>query len=399
MRRRSFLSFAALGLEALRSTCANSRESPTPQVMTVLGPIAARRLGRTLTHEHVLVDFIGADQVAPDRYDAEEVFHKALPHLQRLRAAGGDTLVECTPDFLGRAPRLLRRLSVASGLHILVNTGFYGAAKDKYVPRFAYHETADELALHWVREFEDGIPPDNIRPGLMKIGVDDGPLSEIDSKLVKASARAHLRTGLAIASHTGDGVAAMAELEVLREEGVEPSAFIWVHAQNEPDASLHHRAAELGAWVEFDGIAPDSLAKHVDLVMGMKRKGHLRRVLISQDAGWYHVGEPGGGDFRAYDGLFTEFLPALRQAGASRDDIHTLLVENPRQALTLRSSTWPWPAAQLGCILPEASEGKTSIPVDALPLAQDTAKESSNGQRIPSFHHTSSGRHVDTVSV
>jgi len=337
MRRRSFLNLAALGLGALRSPYADSRRSPTPQVMTVLGPIAARRLGCTLMHEHLLVDFIGADQVAPGRYDPEEVFQKVLPYLQKLRAAGGDALVECTPDFLGRDPRLLRRLSAASGLHILTNTGFYGAAKDRYVPRFAYHETADELAMHWVREFEDGIPPDNIRPGLMKIGVDEGPLSEIDAKLVKAAARAHLRTGLAIASHTGDGVAAMAQLEVLREEGVEPSAFIWVHAQSEPDTSLHHRAAELGVWVEFDGIAPDSIAAHVSLVLGMKRTGHLRRVLISQDAGWYHVGEPAGGDFRAYDGLFTEFLPALRQAGASQDDIHTLLVQNPRQALTLRS--------------------------------------------------------------
>jgi len=69
----------------------------------------------------------------------------------------------------------------------------------------------------------------------------------------------------------------------------------------------------------------------------MKRVGHLGRVLISQDAGWYNVGEPGGGNFRGYDTLFTEFLPALRKAGASEDDIHTLLVRNPRQALTLRA--------------------------------------------------------------
>jgi phosphotriesterase-related protein len=336
MKRRTFLKLAGLSVGAFPTARLASRKEPLPQVMTVLGPVPAKRLGQTLVHEHILVDFIGADQIAPGRYDPEEVFQKALPHLQRLKAAGGQALVECTPDFLGRDPQLLRRLAKASGLHILTNTGFYGAAKDKYVPRVAYSETADELALRWVREFEDGIIPDNIRPGFMKIGVDSGPLSDIDAKLVTAAARAHRRTGLAIASHTGDGVAALGQLELLKQEGVEPSAFIWVHAQNEADAAIHRRVAELGAWVEFDGISPQAISPHVDLVMQMRRAGLLGRVLISQDAGWYHVGEPGGGEFRGYDTLFTEFLPALRQAGASQGDVHVLVISNPRQALALR---------------------------------------------------------------
>ena len=34
-----------------------------PRVMTVLGPIPPGEMGATLSHEHVLVDFIGADKV------------------------------------------------------------------------------------------------------------------------------------------------------------------------------------------------------------------------------------------------------------------------------------------------------------------------------------------------
>jgi phosphotriesterase-related protein len=336
MNRRRFLKLAAAATGTARAGTLLARREPDPQVMTVLGPVPARRLGRVLMHEHVLVDFIGADKIAPGRYDLDEVFAKALPFLEKLKAAGCGTLAECTPAFLGRDPTLLRRLASASGLHLITNCGFYGAAADKFVPALAYRESADELALSWAREFEDGIPPDNIRPGIMKIGVDAGPLSEIDAKLVRAAARCRRRTGLAIASHTGDGAAALAQLDILKAENVEPSTFIWVHAQNEKDATIHERAARLGAWVEFDGISGESIAEHVELVLRMKRARLLHRVLISQDAGWYHVGEPGGGQFRGYDGLFTDFLPALRKAGATEKDLRTLLVENPRQVLALR---------------------------------------------------------------
>ena len=71
--------------------------------------------------------------------------------------------------------------------------------------------------------------------------------------------------------------------------------FIWVHAHNEQDSAFHVGAAKAGAWVEFDGIADDSITRHVELVRQMKAEGLLGRVLLSHDAGWYHVGEPGGG--------------------------------------------------------------------------------------------------------
>ena len=309
--------------------------------MTVPGPRSPDHLGRTLMHEHVMVDFVGADRIAPGRYDPDKVVARALPFLRGARAAGCRTLVECTPNYLGRDPALLRRLAKAIHLNILTNTGLYGAANDKYLPPFAFTESADQLAARWVREARYGIPPAGVRPGIIKIGVDAGPLSEIDAKLVRAAARTRRRTGLAIASHTGDGAAALAELDIVRQEGINPSAFIWVHAQNETDFAVHRRAAELGAWVEFDGIARETVAQYVELVMAMKRHELLHRVLISQDAGWYHVGEPEGGEFRGYDALFTDFLPALVDAGATERDIDLLLVENPARVLAQSEAGGP----------------------------------------------------------
>jgi predicted metal-dependent phosphotriesterase family hydrolase len=326
-------------IAALAALAAGLRTPSAPpprqprQVQTVTGAVGPERLGVTLMHEHVLVDFIGADKVSANRYDKDEAFRAILPHLERLRKHGCDTLVECTPAYLGRDVALLRRLSDASGLNIISNTGYYGAANDKHLPAHAFSETADELAARWTRESSTGIEGTGIKPGFLKIGVDSAPLSAVDEKLVRAAGLTHKATGLPIASHTATGEAALAELALLADLQVPATAFIWVHAQNEADASIHVRVAKAGAWVEFDGVSETSTARHVALVRQMQAATLLDRVLVSQDAGWYRVGEPGGGRFRGFDTLFTAFVPALLAAGVTKDDVRTLLVENPRRAL------------------------------------------------------------------
>lgn len=341
MDRRAFLksSFAALGVTAVANdllTAAPVTTEADGSIMTVTGPVQPEVLGWTLPHEHVLVDFAGVDEVGPDRYDRREVVEVVRPYLEALVDAGGQTLVECTPNYLGRDPRLLRELSEATGLQMLTNTGYYGARDDEHVPEHAYADTVDALAERWMREWDDGIENTGIRPGFIKIGVDDGSLSEIDRKLVRAACRTHLETGLTIAAHTGPAQPAFEQLDVLAEEGVDPSAWIWVHAQGEDDFDRHLEAAERGAWVEFDGYHPDETEAYVERVVAMRDRDLLHRVLLSQDNGWYAVGEPEGGDFSPYTPLFTELLPALEAAGLTEDEIRKLIVENPADAFRIR---------------------------------------------------------------
>lgn len=333
MNRRDALKLGAIGM--LAAGRARAAEA-TGRVMTVLGPIDPGEMGVTLPHEHILVDFAGADIASPDRYKADEVAAVARPHLETIRGQGVRTLVDCTPAYLARDPAILRRLSEATGLHILTNIGYYAAGGGKFLPAHARAESADELAARWLAEWREGIGGTGVRPGFQKIGVDAGPLPDVGVKLVRAAARVHRAGGLTIAAHTGDGRAAIQELDLLREEGVSPSAFIWVHANAEPDADLHAEAAERGAWVEFDGVAPGAIDRHVELVAAMKARGRLGRVLLSHDAGWYHVGEPGGGAFRPFDTLWGELVPALRRAGFTDAEVRTLTVDNPREAFTVR---------------------------------------------------------------
>jgi phosphotriesterase-related protein len=334
MPRRRFLATTMPAL-AGAALAHNVTGAPKLSVMTVRGPIDAERLGVTLMHEHVMVDFIGADKVNRNRYDPEQVFATAQPHLKRAAELGCRSFVDCTPAWLGRDVSILQRLSVATGLNIISNTGYYGARKHAFIPAHAYKESAMQLAGRWTREFERGIDGSKIKPGVIKIGVDAGPLSEINSKLAAAAALTHLRTGLTIGSHTGDGVAAMQQLDILEKSGVSPKAFIWIHAQSEKDKELHIRAAKRGCRVEFDGVNTASVERHLDLVKSMAGAGLLDHTLISMDAGWYHIGEPGGGNYRSYESLFNEFLPALRK-DFSKAQIDRLVVSNPQEALALR---------------------------------------------------------------
>ena len=87
--------------------------------------------------------------------------------------------------------------------------------------------------------------------------------------------------------------------------------------------------------MEFDGVGADSVQPHLYTVKSLADAGFPDRTLISMDAGWYHIGEPGGGNYRGCESLFTEFLPALRK-DFSEAQAERLIVANPQEAPALR---------------------------------------------------------------
>ena len=331
--RSGFLLCAPYVLPLAKTTPAKSAKD---YIMTVNGHIPSADAGFTLTHEHILVDFIGADKIATSRYNAKEVYNKALPVLQEAVQNGCKTLVECTPNYLGRNAGLLQRLSKASGLHIISNTGYYGAAKEKFLPKHAYTDSAKQLAARWINEWESGIEGTGIKPGFIKTGVDTFPLSPVQQKLIEAAALTHLSTGLTFGVHTGNGDAALEELKIIKAMGVSPVAWVWIHAQSEKNRDVHMQVAKEGGWVSFDGLNDDSVQQYVQLLKDMKAEKLLHKTLISHDAGWYNVGEPGGGQFRSYNTVFKLMLPLLRKEGFTEDEIQQVFIVNPAKALTVK---------------------------------------------------------------
>jgi predicted metal-dependent phosphotriesterase family hydrolase len=332
--RRNFLKQSiVMGAGLITDPLYAWQSNPVAEVLTVNGPVS--KTGFTLVHEHIMVDFIGADKVSPSRYDAEEVFRTALPKLRSLKAKGCDTLVECTPAYLGRDAALLKRLSAASGLRIVTNTGYYGAAKEKYLPALAYKKSAAEIADTWIREFRSGIDKTGIRPGFIKCAVDTFPLSEVQRKMIEAAAITHLATGLTIYVHSGNGAAAHEEMRILQSKNLSPSAWVWVHAQNEKNRTIHYEIAKAGGWISYDGVSASSIDDCIGFLTDMKKEQLLDKVLLSQDSGWYHVGEAGGGKYNDYNTIIDQLIPAMKQKGFSGQDITLLFHTNPFRALSI----------------------------------------------------------------
>lgn len=344
-----YMLLPAAGLYLAMACSSPSPESTGPQAMlhTVDGPLPVDRMGRTLIHEHVFLDWTPADSIDPTQWNEEAAFERILPFLLEARQAGVQTFLECTPNYLGRHPTLLRRLAAASGLHIVTNTGYYGARNNQHLPRHAFAETPRQLADRWIEEYENGISGTSVRPGFIKIGVDsDSVLSAVDEKLVRAAALTHLATGLTIVAHTGPDAPARQEVAILREMGVAPDAWVWTHAQNGTSATQVELARQ-GAWISLDGlgwIAPDmhdgdssALLHYLDMIDHLRQNDLLSRTLLSHDAGWYTHGQAMGGEtYQPYTALFELVIPALRRRGYTEADFRQLLVDNPQAAYAIR---------------------------------------------------------------
>ena len=308
------------------------------EIMTVKGPISDSRIGFTLPHEHTFSDLSGDDLIERGAFDRRALLSRAELELRKIASLGCESLVDCTGAYFGRAPLLVRELSERTGLHLLTNTGYYGAGGGKFLPPHVKTDTVDELAGRWIAEWRDGISGTGIRPGFIKTAVNPGSLDAMEEKLIRAAARTHLSSGMTIAAHTGAEEAAFGEIEILQNEGVALEAWIWVHAHAVANPDNLVGPAQKGAWIEFDGLSDDetTIRRHCDLIQFMKGKGLLHRVLVSHDGDAFQADQPGGGIPRPYTALQERLIPLLRSEGMLEQEIMTLTVVNPRKAYTVR---------------------------------------------------------------
>lgn len=313
------------------------------RIRTVLGDISPSTLGRTDYHEHLF-------QVSPllpgDELDDEQCSREEA---RLLREAGIEAIVDATPIGLGRNPAAIARISVSTGLVVVITTGAH--REPHYLPNHWLLELGtDRLTELFVRDLVDGIPvvdgpavPDaalasdgsRIRAGILKAGIGYWSISRFERSVLDAVAAAHHATGAPIMVHLEHGSAAVDVMELLTGAGVSADRVVLAHIDRNPDPGLHIELATAGAYLGYDGMGrtvkwPESIL--LDCLRRVVERGGAERVLLGGDvARRTRYVAYGGMPGLAY--LPARFLPRLeREIGGAL--IQTILVDNAARLLT-----------------------------------------------------------------
>ncbi len=319
------------------------------EVMTVTGPVKSDQLGFTLIHEHVYLDLMR------DTWDGRGYLNDpeiAEIELKRYKDAGGVTLVDQTSggltendqDLLFDAElnhlkhaNAVRDVAQKTGLNIVLGCGWY--RESYYEPRLWRMKT-EQIAEEMVRDLTEGIDGTDVRAGIIgEIGAHFNWLSAIEERVLRAAARAQLKTGVGLTTHATRGPQGLEQLDVLQQEGVDPRRVAIGHSGGFPIHRYHEEIAKRGAYITFDRMGNLKNANEFDanrtlnLIKMVIDAGYIKNLLLSHDVCYRADYDIYGGS--GYDYLSIHGLSLLSsKIGLTEEQFHTIMVDNPRRLMT-----------------------------------------------------------------
>jgi phosphotriesterase-related protein len=308
-----------------------------PLVETMTGPIRTAELGFVLMHEHIIIRSEGLAKNFPQIWDPQTALDKALALLTALKARGVDTLVDLTVYGLGRDIPLLLPIVRQSGMQVIVATGIY-TFND--LPTYFRNRGPDQMAELFIRDVEAGIQGTGVKPAILKCATDAPGVTPGVEKVLRAVARAHLRTGLPINTHTHAATFRGLEQQALfAEESVDLSRVIIGHCGDSDDLTYLTRLLERGSYIGMDRFGLDTYLpeeKRIDTIARLCRMGWAERMVLSHDTmAYFDVYEMAAMATERpkwhYFHLMDDILPKLLKAGVTEEQIALMTRENPRR--------------------------------------------------------------------
>jgi phosphotriesterase-related protein len=346
------------------------------KVQTVRGVIDGDQLGFTLPHEHFLIS-CAIDFREPDDPKDKEIAYQpvsfenlswvrshiwfsldnvqisdvdeAISEAVIFREAGGRSIVDVTPNHVGRDPAALARISREAGIHVVMGTAYY--REPSYKPEMNVDaKTEEEIAAVFIRDVLEGI--DGVCAGIIGELACSWPMTENEAKVLRAGAIAQQETGAALMVHPGFyDEEPLKIVKILKEGGADISRVIMCHmGETIKSHSARFRLADTGCCLEWDRFGSDGEypfynegspnripdvpndPERLNHIIQLIGEGFLDQILISHDTfAKIELHRFGG---QGYSHILTNVLPLMREKGFSEERINAITVENPKRLLT-----------------------------------------------------------------
>lgn len=321
-------------------------------VETVRGPVELDALGMTLMHEHVFI-------LTPDvlqnyghlYWDEEERVADAISQLRALKETGVTTIVDPTVVGLGRYMPRVQRINAEVDINIIPATGLYTFNN---VPHFFHYRGPgtvlggrEPLTDMMLSDITEGIGGTGVKAAFLKCAVEVDGLTPEQVRVQTAICEVHNQTGVPITVHTnGAHQTGRLAMKFFAEQGVDLTKVVIGHAGDSDDIDYLKWIMDQGAIAGCDRFGLDVFlptAPRVAMVVALCAQGYADRIVLAHDANCYMDYVAGWGAEAAlkeaapnwhYLHIHNEVLPALREGGVSEEQIHAMLVENPRRYFT-----------------------------------------------------------------
>jgi phosphotriesterase-related protein len=302
-------------------------------VLTDLNPDALRG-GATLFHEHLSISDPLPPWVTPPA-DARPSYTTDLDlmveEVKATRQEGVSCIVNGGTRDLGYNVEHLKTLAQRSGMHVIAAGGLW--TQPRYPPDIA-SKSEDEIAADFLRDARAE------RWGAIGEIGSSMTMHADERKVLRASCKLHLQTGLPLFTHTpheGCSKCALEQLDIIESMGVNPRLVCIGHLadiRDDPRAETHKALARRGAFLGFDTVGHQITqgdAKKVAMIQAVIEAGYEDHVLLSADFAAERELKANGG--AGYSSVVTIFAPKLRYAGVKEEIVRKILVDNPRRFL------------------------------------------------------------------
>lgn len=341
-------------------------------IQTVTGILSKKDAGIITPHEHIFIELTAffeerelrdceSPATAPVTMDKLGILNRdpyALKdnlrmndyetqkkEILRFKQAGGSTIVDATMPGIGRDPVMLRKISEATGINVVMGTGFYVSSTH---PEAMKQMTEQDIADMMVKEITEGAEGTDIKAGVIgEIGISE-IFNEEERRVLRAAAIAYKKTGTSVLVHinpwTTNGIEAA---DILLKNGVPPTKIAISHVDVENNMPYIQALLDKGVYIEFDNFGKEYYVdrearrpgyglfvndvQRVECLKSLLDAGYGNQILMSCDVCLKSCLRTYGG--WGYDHVLVNIVPMMEDSGIKATDIKKLLTDNSAEFL------------------------------------------------------------------